>query len=308
MNMRKRNALGLLTLAGFSVALAGCTRTSVAVNANPAESRKTETPAVARTGRTADPVATMKTIETRPAPSSVSKVSDAPAKIETKATTVAVAPPVREVAAPPVPVVADDGKPFQFPADKGGKVLANLLKPEDRLASPLHDLPPGPLTQAPPSAIGHPSVPLPGTPAGSVSPPAPKAPALRPHMLPEGAPFSAYQRDPSTPAQREFATGVTIGLPSRDVARPVSLGYLGLPSLDRIPLEEPTAEASLASALAAAPPERTTPIPFTPLNLPDPFANAQTVKLRTPPAEETSPLASQPRLPPAPTTQPQAKQ
>ena len=157
--------------------------------------------------------------------------------------------------------------------------------------------------------MGQPAVSLPGTPAGPVTPPLPKELPLRPHMLPEGAPFSTYQRDPSTPSHTANSPLASPSVCRRDVARPVNLGFLGLPSLDRIPLEEPTAEASLASALVATPPERTTAIPFTPLNLPDPFANAQTVKcLRTPPAEETSPLAGQPRLLPAPTTPPQAKQ
>jgi hypothetical protein len=58
---------------------------------------------------------------------------------------------------------------------------------------------------------------------------------------------------------------------------------------ERVPFDDPTTAASRQAALAAAPPLRLNPVPFTPENLPDPFANAATVRLRLPPAESNQP-------------------
>jgi hypothetical protein len=128
-------------------------------------------------------------------------------------------------------------------------------------------------------------------------------------MLGEDNPFTAYRADPVPPALRELDTGARVKLPARDVNLPVLLGFLGLQLPDRVPVDDPTGDASLQAALAAAPPARTAPVPFMPLNLPDPFQNAQTVKLRTPPPEEPEPPKSGlSKPPPPPPVQPPAKQ
>jgi hypothetical protein len=58
---------------------------------------------------------------------------------------------------------------------------------------------------------------------------------------------------------------------------------------DRASLDSPTAEASAALAVAAPIAPRVKPAPFLRLSLPDPFENAQAVRLRVPPAEEPAP-------------------
>ena len=56
-------------------------------------------------------------------------------------------------------------------------------------------------------------------------------------------------------------------------------------------LDDPTADASLAAALAARMPERTVPAPFEKLAVPDPFENRQAVRSAAAPPEESLPAA-----------------
>ena len=209
------------------------------------------------------------------------------------------------------PAKADDTSDrFAFAADKGGQALRGLLPPADKLATPLADRPPGPRDLKSPVDVARPSVPLAPNQGDLLRPPLPKAPLLRPHMLAENAPFTAYRGDPLTPTTRDLDTGARVALPVRDPNQPAALGLLGLPVPDRVPLDDPTTEASLQAALAAVPPQRTDPVPFAPQNLPDPFQNAQTVKLRTPPTEEPtpSPFVGSKAPPPPPPPAPPAKQ
>jgi hypothetical protein len=86
---------------------------------------------------------------------------------------------------------------------------------------------------------------------------------------------------------------------STDVNLLPPLPLLANPGSDRASLEDPTADDSLKSALSAAPPIRSNPAPFQRLNLPDPFENAQTIRLRAQLPEEQSP-ATGPVRPPKP--------
>lgn len=189
------------------------------------------------------------------------------------------------------------GERFAFPADKGGQALGQLLQPPARL-NPLSDVPPGPRTLPPPTGVDRPGVPLPPTQAGIASPPGPKAVIIRPHMMPEAAPLSAYRDHPVAPALRVLETGARVVVYGRDVNEPAPLGFLGLPVFDRVPLDDPTVDASVQAALAEPAPPRTLPVPFTPLNLPDPFVNAQTVKLQVAPPEGPLPVTVPIRTPP----------
>src|SRR5947209_3488002 len=56
-------------------------------------------------------------------------------------------------------------------------------------------------------------------------------------------------------------------------------------------LGEPAFEASVDAALKAFKPVRDRPVPFTPLNLPDPFENLRYGQLRNPPDENAMPPA-----------------
>jgi len=185
---------------------------------------------------------------------------------------------------------------FAFPADKGGQAMGQLLRPPATLPA-LADVPPGPRPLPPPREVAHPAVPLPRNAANPAAPPGPKTAVLRPRALPEDAPLAKQSNQPVVPALRELATGARLQVPSRNVNDPVPLTILGLPLADRVPLDDPTMEASVSAALAVKPPARTEPIPFTPTNLPDPFANAQAVKLRTQPPEQPEPVAATPKTP-----------
>jgi hypothetical protein len=194
------------------------------------------------------------------------------------------------------PAPAPEGR-FAFPADRSGALLGALLIPGAETSSGIR-VTPGPQTLPPPSAVARPSVPLPDNqsvlPRRSVEA---AAPAVRPHMLAEGLPLSSYHADPRPPVSLDLPAGAPVRLTSRDVNRPVSLPILAQPGVDRVPLDDPTVEDSLRAVLAATPPVRTTPAPFGRQQLPDPFENAQTVKLKTLPPEETSPSSGAPQPP-----------
>ena len=106
-----------------------------------------------------------------------------------------------------------------------------------------------------------------------------------------------YRATPQPPEPGTLPAGELVRAPSVDVNRPPPLPGLGGPALDRAPLDDPTADGSLAAALAAAPPERTAPAPFQKLTVPDPFEHRQVVRLHTTPAEDTTPVAAAPRGP-----------
>lgn len=188
------------------------------------------------------------------------------------------------------------GDRFQFPADKGGKLLAEALLPPQKLADDA--APPQPKRLKAPPAVEQPEVAL-TSPALPMARPAlvPKAPLLRPHVLPEDAPLSAYRADPARVHTQHLTGGALVRVAAPDVNLPPPLPILAHPGIDRASLEDPTAEDSLKTALSAAPPIRGNPAPFLRLNLPDPFENAQTVRLRAMPPEEHGPATGPVRPP-----------
>lgn len=233
--------LGLYVAGCFLAALAGCARSSVAVN-NAA----------------------------------------APAEAEKKAD------------AAPAPAAAT-GEPFKFPDDRGGKMLGELLAPSAQSA-PEARLQPRPLP--PPASVGQPEVPLQPTLAELARPPlVQKTPPPKPHTPAEDLPLVAYRGEPVGPNRVTFSAGAPVSIASPDVAQPTRLPYLGQPGVDRVPVEDPTVDESLKAALAGEIPVRATPAPFDRRSVPDPFENAQTIRLKTPPAEDTTPSGGSP-LPP----------
>ncbi len=212
---------------------------------------------------------------------------------ETEAHTVAVARAENARAeAPPA-----RGEPFRFPADRGGQLLGQLLTPPARwdadAAAPLtkRELPAAP-------GVGRPELPLADNQAGLPRPPlAVKAPPVRPHAPPEATPFTGYAAVPVAPSAHFFAAGAPIRLASPDVNTPPPLPALGHATADRVPLEDPTTDDSLRAALSARTPARAEPAPFARYNLPDPFENAQAIRLKTLPPEESHPSSSTPRPP-----------
>jgi hypothetical protein len=216
---------------------------------------------------------------------------------------VAVDPGAGEGRLKPGSSVAQDDKPgsaerFQFSPDKGGKLLDETLRPPQKLADETGT--PQPKRLKAPPAVEQPAVAL-TMPALPMARPAllPKALPLRPHVLAEEAPLTGYRSDPAPVTIQRLPAGALVRVSSADVNLPPPLPILASPGIDRAPLDDPTAEDSLKSALAAVPPIRSNPAPFQRLNLPDPFENAQTVRLRALPPEEQSP-ATGPVRPPKP--------
>jgi hypothetical protein len=192
------------------------------------------------------------------------------------------------------PAGAGDG--FRFPNDHGGQLLGKLLPPSGKV-SPVDDRP-APRRFPDTPAVETPQVPVPPSPGEIVRLPEPKASQpVRPGLVPEGLPLLGYKGMPQPPEANSLTAGELVRVPSLDVNRPMPLPLLGALAPDRVPLDDPTSDHSLAAALAAQMPDRTTPAPFLKLTLPDPFENRQTVRLRTMPVEESTPIAAAPRGP-----------
>jgi hypothetical protein len=158
---------------------------------------------------------------------------------------------------------------FRFPDDRAGELLSKTLPPTAQ--SPAGHDAPAPRHLPAPAHLDTPSLPLPPTLADMPRLPTGKTPSLRPRTLPEELPLLGNKTDPLVPEAQYLHAGDRIRLPSVDVNRPIPLPILARPVTNRAPLEDATADASYAAALAASPPGRTSPAPFLKLNLPDPF-------------------------------------
>jgi hypothetical protein len=121
--------------------------------------------------------------------------------------------------------------------------------------------------------------------------------AAAPLYFPEEAPLSEIGADPARPGATEPPAGPKVRLPSVDVEQPIPLPILAQPHKDRASLADPTLEASVAAALGALTLHRAAPVPFVPINLPDPFEHSEAVRLRYPPDELPMPPPITPRTP-----------
>lgn len=121
-----------------------------------------------------------------------------------------------------------------------------------------------------------------------------QAKSPQPRPAPEGQPPVAQG---PLPPRAGMPAKPVIQLPAVDVNKPLPIPMLGQPKQDRAALDDTTLEASQAAALARVRPRRTGPVPFTPLNLPDPFENQRSGGLRNPPAESDQPPAVPIRTP-----------
>jgi hypothetical protein len=124
-----------------------------------------------------------------------------------------------------------------------------------------------------------------------MTPPLPKAPrqAVQPGAVPEGQPLAAFRDPPAVPKTVGLPEKPLIHIPSVNVHQPLPLPILAKPVVERASLADPALEASLDAALKPLAPKRTRPVPFTPLNLPDPFEYVQAGQLRNPPDENPMP-------------------
>jgi hypothetical protein len=177
---------------------------------------------------------------------------------------------------------------FRLPDDHGGELLAKVLTPEVRPAT--QDDLTGPRRFPRSPAVETPAIPVPPGQADVVRLPRSNAGStVRPGPLPEDLPLAGYHDTPPPPEPKTLLTGERVRVPSEDVNQPVPLPLLGQVTPDRAPLDAPTAEHSLAAAVAAQMPARTNPAPFVKLTVPDPFENRQTVRLPAMPPEEVAP-------------------
>ncbi len=141
----------------------------------------------------------------------------------------------------------------------------------------------GPRRLPPPAGLQTPPLP----PPSSLAPP-PLVPAehnrqsVQPRLVVEET-LGLGLGDPEPPQPRSFFVGDRIRLSSVDVNQPVPLPILAQPTQDRASLDDPTGDASAAAATAAAMPQRTNPVPYVRVTLPDPFANRQPLRLPVPP-------------------------
>src|SRR5437660_12555718 len=83
--------------------------------------------------------------------------------------------------------------------------------------------------------------------------------------------------------------------PNKDQAMP--LKRLAKPLPDRGPFVDPTRDASTAAVLKTPMPGRKRPVPFVPVDLPDPFERRQTVQFPKPLVEDSMPITRYMRVP-----------
>jgi hypothetical protein len=188
---------------------------------------------------------------------------------------------------------------YAFREDAGGKLLADLLTPS--LKSPDESREPRAkpkIVADPPSLKGLES-PLAPCVAGPLRVSARNVPAtLTPRLLPEEPPFTGMWVNPVAPIRPVLPAEPRARVPSPNPQQTPPLPFLAQAQPDRAPLDDPTALPSALAALSAPLPVRKAPAPFARLKLPDPVEHANTVRLRTPPPEDSAPVTP-PLRPPA---------
>jgi hypothetical protein len=190
------------------------------------------------------------------------------------------------------------GDGFRFPDDQGGQLLSKLLVPTDRPAPVAFTVEPQP--QPASAAVERPTLPLPLAAANPPQLPSPKVPApARPAPLPEESPLLSCRIVSNPPQLQHLPAGERVRTPAPDPNQPIPLPVLGQSTPDRASLDDPTADLSLAAALAAPMPSRNNPAPFLRLNPPDPYEHRSAARLRSLPPEEPmmSVIASKPPRP-----------
>lgn len=175
--------------------------------------------------------------------------------------------------------------------------LAELLTPGGRMNTT--GMRAKPLSTAGPRWIEEPSTPIAiyqGLPPRVTNPP---QKVVVPRSAAEGPALIGYRADPALPVAVVMPALPAARQAGVDASTPIPLPTLARPQKDRASLADPTNESSLAAVLQPFTPTRTTPVPFAPLNLPDPFENQRVGQLPNPPAESATPPVIPVRLPKA---------
>jgi hypothetical protein len=177
-------------------------------------------------------------------------------------------------------------KDSALPKGKGGKLVDDLLRPRDKsLAKEL--------TKKRLPGLGFlegPEIALPkykGLPPKLAVKDGGKP--VRPKAAAEEIPLSRNFGDPKLPVVIKLEGTALVKWPMPDPNQPLPLPILAQPKSDRAPLTDPTADASTDAALSGTIPVRDNPAPFLRINLPDPFENRQTIRVRNPLPEDPTP-------------------
>ena len=173
--------------------------------------------------------------------------------------------------------------------DKAEKRLADLVLPGGTMGSPGFAAQPVQWKASP--AVEDFSLPVRPYAVQPVRLPNPPRKDVKPRAVPEGQPLVSFKEQPKVPKDVELPTKPLIKLPSVDMHMPLPIPILALPQKDRASIGDPALEASLEAAMKRFTPAARTPIPFAPLNLPDPFENVRAGQLRNPPEENPMPPA-----------------
>jgi hypothetical protein len=193
---------------------------------------------------------------------------------------------------------AADGDSFRFPNDLGGKLLAELLPPSDRLPRLPADSPAGPRRFATPRGLEQAELTWPVSqadlPSSSLGVKA-RLPRLRP--APEESPLLSYLADPAPPERPQVVAASRVKQWSPDVSQPLPMPILGQKQPESVSGDDPTADVTTAAALAVPHLQRSKPAPFLKLTLPEPYEHRQAVRLRKELAEDATPVTAAPRLP-----------
>src|SRR5882672_11362687 len=170
---------------------------------------------------------------------------------------------------------------FPFPADKGGRLLADRLRPANQVPTLPEDKPAAAKRLAGPAKLENPELSLPKVPIlHPPSLPLTKIKPIRPTLVEGEPPLSRARLDLPSPTPVKLAVGPKIAWPSPDIHQPIPLSILARQVTDRASLDDPSGDASLAAALAAKVPDRSTPAPFLRLTIHDPFEHRNAVRLR----------------------------
>jgi hypothetical protein len=181
---------------------------------------------------------------------------------------------------------SEKGEGFSFPNDKGGKVVGDFLRPASKSLADE----PGKKRLSGPAFLERPEIAAPiykGLPPKVAIKDGGKP--VRPKPAAEGIPLSGFFGDPQLPVVVKLQGTALVKWPMPDPNQPVPLPILAQPKSERAPLTDPTADASTDAALSGTIPVRDNPAPFLRVNLPDPFENRQTIKVRNPLPEDPTP-------------------
>lgn len=175
-----------------------------------------------------------------------------------------------ETAAQADPPPPTDTGVFLFADDAGGRWLARLLIPSEPNRRSMAEVS-QPVKRRPIAAVERPEWPLVRvTPQIVGSKPVSKV-RLRPKPVAESIPLEYYIADTNPPQAPAIPWAPVPRLPTRDVSEPTPLPVVARTVNDRASLEDPTADFSSAKVIQATVRNRTSPVPFQKINLPEPF-------------------------------------